>query len=108
MNKYDIIIIGAGHNGLVAAYYLAKAGLKTLVLERREIVGGGAVTEEFHPGFRCSTLGGNPGPLLPQVIKDFQLERRGVEFITPPVRTLGAKRKRRFNLHLRRHAANRG
>ena len=53
---HDIIIIGGGHNGLVAACYLAKAGLKTLVLERREIVGGGAVTEEIHPGFRCSTL----------------------------------------------------
>jgi phytoene dehydrogenase-like protein len=86
MNSYDIIIIGAGHNGLVAAYYLAKAGLKTLVLERREIVGGGSITEEFHPGFRCSTLAGSPGPLLPQIIKDFQLQRRGVEFITPAAR----------------------
>jgi phytoene dehydrogenase-like protein len=86
MIKYDIIIIGAGHNGLVAAYYLARAGLKTLVLERREIVGGGSVTEEFHHGFRCSTLAGSPGPLLPQIIKDFQLERRGVEFITPTAR----------------------
>ncbi len=86
MKPYDIIIIGAGHNGLVAAYYLAKAGLKTLVLERRDIIGGGSITEEFHPGFRCSTLAGSPGPLLPQVIKDFQLQRRGVEFITPDVR----------------------
>ncbi len=86
MKPYDITVIGAGHNGLVAAYYLAKAGLKTLVLERRELVGGGAITEEFHPGFRCSTLAGSPGPLLPQIIKDFQLERRGIEFITPEVR----------------------
>lgn len=86
MIKYDIIIIGAGHNGLVAAYYLARAGLKTLVLERREIIGGGSVTEEFHPGFRCSTLAGSPGPLLPHIIKDFQLERSGIEFITPAVR----------------------
>jgi phytoene dehydrogenase-like protein len=86
MKPFDIIIIGAGHNGLVAAYYLAKAGLKTLVLEGREIVGGGSITEEFHPGFRCSTLAGSPGPLLPQIIKDFQLERRGVEFITPTAR----------------------
>jgi phytoene dehydrogenase-like protein len=86
MKPYDIIIIGAGHNGLVAAYYLARAGLKTLVLERREIIGGGSITEEFHPGFRCSTLAGSPGPLLPQIIKDFQLERRGVEFIMPDVR----------------------
>ncbi len=86
MATHDIIIIGAGHNGLVAAYYLAKAGLKTLVLERREIIGGGSVTEEFHPGFRCSTLAGSPGPLLPQIVKDFQLERRGIEFITPTAR----------------------
>ena len=86
MKPYDIIIIGAGHNGLVAAFYLAKAGLTTLVLERREIVGGGSITEEFHPGFRCSTLAGSPGPLFPQIIEDFQLERRGVEFITPAVR----------------------
>jgi phytoene dehydrogenase-like protein len=53
MPTHDIIIIGAGHNGLVAAYYLTKAGLKTLVLERREIIGGGSITEEFHPGFSC-------------------------------------------------------
>ncbi|MFN2499049.1 MAG: phytoene desaturase family protein [Pyrinomonadaceae bacterium] len=86
MKPYDIVIIGAGHNGLAASYYLARTGLKTLVLERRDKIGGGSITEEFHPGFRCSTLAGSPGPLLPQVIKDFQLERRGVEFITPGVR----------------------
>jgi phytoene dehydrogenase-like protein len=72
---HDVIIIGAGHNGLVAAFYLAKAGFKPLVLERREIVGGMSVTEEFHPGFRCSTLADSAGPLLPQVLKDLQLER---------------------------------
>ncbi|MGD0791827.1 MAG: FAD-dependent oxidoreductase, partial [Terriglobales bacterium] len=52
----DVIIVGGGHNGLVAAFYLAKAGFKPLVLERRAQVGGAAITEEFHPGFRCSTL----------------------------------------------------
>jgi phytoene dehydrogenase-like protein len=83
-----IIIIGAGHNGLVTAYYLAKAGFKPLVLERREIIGGGCVTEEFHPGFRCSTLAASTGPLLPQIVRDLQLERHGVEFITPAVRVL--------------------
>ncbi len=81
-----VIIIGAGHNGLVTAFYLAKAGLKPLVLERRPIVGGACVTEEIHPGFRCSILAGSAGPLLPQIIKDLQLERRGVEFINPAVR----------------------
>ncbi len=80
-----MIIIGAGHNGLVAAYYLAKAGLKPLVLERREVVGGACVTEEFHPGFRCSTLASSAGPLLPQIINDLQLQRHGVEFIKPEV-----------------------
>src|SRR2546425_11034465 len=58
-----ILIIGGGHNGLVAAFYLAKGGYKPLVLERREIVGGAAVTEEFHPGVRASTLAHTVGPL---------------------------------------------
>ncbi|HEY6046327.1 MAG TPA: NAD(P)/FAD-dependent oxidoreductase [Pyrinomonadaceae bacterium] len=84
--KYDAIIIGAGHNGLVAAFYLAKAGFKPLVLERREIVGGMSVTEEFHPGFRGSTLADSTGPLLPRVLNDLQLERHGLEFIKPEVR----------------------
>lgn len=83
---YDIIIIGAGHNGLVAACYLAKAGLKTLVLERRAIVGGGAVTEEIHPGFRCSTLAHTTGPLLPAISNNLQLDRCGLELIQPDVR----------------------
>jgi phytoene dehydrogenase-like protein len=86
MPTKDGIIIGAGHNGLVTAFYLAKAGFKPLVLERRAIVGGMAVTEEFHPGFRCSTLADTCGPLLPQILKDLQLERYGVQFINPPVR----------------------
>src|SRR6266446_4054695 len=86
MNKRNIIIIGAGHNGLVTACYLAKAGLKPLVLERREVAGGACVTEEFHPGFRASTLAQTTGPLSPQVLKDLQLERHGLEFIKPSVR----------------------
>src|SRR5687768_8364408 len=88
MASYDIIIIGGGHNGLVAAAYLGKAGLKTLVLERRDIVGGAAVTEEIHPGFRCSTLAQTVGPLLPHVGKDLDLERHGLEVLTPDVRVL--------------------
>ena len=86
MKSRDIIIIGAGHNGLVTACYLARAGLKPIVLERREVAGGGCVTEEIHPGFRCSILADRPGPLLPQIIKELQLERYGVEFITPAAR----------------------
>ncbi|HSQ25175.1 MAG TPA: NAD(P)/FAD-dependent oxidoreductase, partial [Pyrinomonadaceae bacterium] len=73
-------------NGLVAAFYLAKAGLKPLVLERRSIIGGACVTEELHPGFRCSTLASSAGPLLPQVLKDLKLERYGIEFINPVAR----------------------
>jgi phytoene dehydrogenase-like protein len=87
-SKHDIIIIGGGHNGLVAACYLAKAGLKTLVFERREVVGGASVTEEIHPGFRCSTLAHSAGPLLPEVTKDLGLEGFGLEFIKPESRVL--------------------
>src|SRR6185503_6641234 len=81
-----VVILGSGHNALVTAYYLAKGGLKPLVLERREAIGGACVTEEFHPGFRCSTLAGNTGPLLPQVVNDLQLQKYGVEFIKPTVK----------------------
>src|SRR5690349_19638256 len=88
MMTYDVTIIGAGHNGLVAACYLAKSGLKTLVLERREIVGGGAVTEELAPGFRCSTLDHAAGPLSSQVAADLNLSRHGLEMITPEARAL--------------------
>lgn len=85
---YDVIIVGGGHNGLVAACYLAKSGLKTLVLEGREVVGGGAVTEEIHPGFRCSTLDHAAGPVSSQVVADLNLARHGLEMITPDVRVL--------------------
>ncbi|HET6974063.1 MAG TPA: FAD-dependent oxidoreductase, partial [Pyrinomonadaceae bacterium] len=84
---YDVIIIGAGHNGLVAACYLAKSGLKTLVLEGREVVGGGAVTEEIHPGFRCSTLD-HAATVAAQVVADLNLARHGLEMITPAARVL--------------------
>jgi len=84
----DAIIVGAGHNGLVTACYLAKAGFKVLVLERREMVGGGAITEEFHPGFSCSTLDHTTGPLNPRVVSDLNLAQHGLEFITPQARVL--------------------
>jgi phytoene dehydrogenase-like protein len=80
-----LIIIGGGHNGLVTACYFAKAGLKPLVLERRELIGGACVTEEFHPGFRTSTLAQSTGPLSPKVFKDLHLDRHGLEFIKPSV-----------------------
>src|SRR5215471_19165926 len=81
----DVVIIGGGHNGLVTAFYLAKAGFKPLVLERRAQPGGAAITGEFHPGFRCSTLAHSTGPLLPEVVGDMQLERHGLKLITPHV-----------------------
>ena len=85
MTKRDIVIIGAGLDGLIAAYYLAKSGLEPLVLERRAAIGGACAAEEFHPGFRA-TLATSTGPLLPQVVNDLQLERRGVQFINTAVR----------------------
>jgi phytoene dehydrogenase-like protein len=81
----DIVIIGGGHNGLVTAFYLAKAGYKPLVIERNSQVGGAAVTDEFHPGFRCSTLAHAAGPILPSVLRDMQLEKHGLRLITPEV-----------------------
>ena len=84
----DVVIIGGGHNGLVTAFYLAKAGFKPLVLERRSQAGGAAVTEEFHPGFRCSTLAHTAGPIRPDIVRDMQLERHGLKLITPDVATV--------------------
>ena len=81
----DIVIIGGGHNGLVTAFYLAKAGYTPLVLERNAQVGGAAVTDEFHPGFRCSTLAHTAGPILPSIVRDMQLEKHGLRLITPDV-----------------------
>jgi phytoene dehydrogenase-like protein len=83
-----VVIIGAGHNGLVAAFYLAKAGHAPLVLERSAIAGGSAVTEEIHPGFRCPTLFDMSGPLLPEIAKDLELEKHGIETITSEIETV--------------------
>ncbi len=69
----DVVIIGGGHNGLVCAAYLAAAGLKVTVLERRNVVGGAAVTEEFHPGFRNSVAAYTVSLLNPKVIRDLDL-----------------------------------
>ena len=79
--KYDAIIIGGGHNGLVCAFYLARAGLKVRVLERRDIIGGACVTEEFHPGFRNSTASYTVSLLRPKVIADMKLHDRGYRII---------------------------
>jgi phytoene dehydrogenase-like protein len=78
-SQFDVIIVGGGHNGLVAAAYLAKAGARTLVLEQRSVVGGAAVTEEPWPGFKLSTFAYAAGLLRPQIIQDLELPRFGYE-----------------------------
>ena len=81
MTRDDAIVVGGGHNGLTAAAYLGKAGLKTLVLEQRAVVGGAAVTEEFHPGYRNSIASYTVGLLRPEIIADLELKRYGLQFI---------------------------
>ena len=81
-----VVLIGGGHNALITAFYLAKGGFKPLVLERREMVGGGAITEEFHPGFRASTLAHTLGPLRANVARDLQLDNFDCEILYPDPR----------------------
>jgi phytoene dehydrogenase-like protein len=81
-----VVLIGGGHNALITAFYLAKGGFKPVVLERRDVVGGGAVTEEFHPGFRASTLAHTLGPLRADVARDLQLDRAKLEIFRPDPR----------------------
>ncbi|HKD54432.1 MAG TPA: FAD-dependent oxidoreductase, partial [Steroidobacteraceae bacterium] len=77
----DALIIGGGHNGLVCAAYLAAAGLTVTVLERRSVVGGAAVTEEFHPGFRNSVAAYTVSLLNPKVIRDLELPKFGLRVV---------------------------
>lgn len=79
--KYDVIIVGGGHNGLVSASYLAKRGLSVLVLERRHIIGGAAVTEEIIPGFKFSRASYLAGLLRPVIIEELELHKYGMEFL---------------------------
>src|SRR6476619_645736 len=79
--SYDLIVIGAGHNGLVTAAYAARAGLKVLVLERRDVLGGACVTEEVWPGFKVSTAAYVNSLLRPEIIRDLELARHGFEML---------------------------
>src|SRR5881398_2466370 len=79
--KYDVIIIGGGHNGLVNAAYLARAGKRVLVLERRHVLGGAAVTEEINPGFKYSVCSYVVSLLRPEIIRDLDLPRHGLEIL---------------------------
>lgn len=81
----DALVIGGGHNGLVCAWYLARAGWKVVIAERRSIVGGAAVTEEFHPGFRNSTASYTVSLLQPKIIADMGLKRHGLCFVQRPL-----------------------
>jgi phytoene dehydrogenase-like protein len=81
MNETDVVIIGAGHNGLTCAAYLAHAGLRVKVVERRKVVGGAAVTEEFHPGFRNSVAAYTVSLLNPKVISDLELAGHGLKIV---------------------------
>jgi phytoene dehydrogenase-like protein len=89
---HHAIIVGAGHNALTAAFYLAKAGIKPLVLERRAEVGGGALTTEIHPGFHCPTLT-HEVLLHHQIAADMNLQRHGLELLAPRVRVCSPSRK---------------
>jgi len=83
--KYDAVVVGAGHNGLTCACYLAKAGLTVKVLERRGVVGGAAVTEEFHPGFRNSVAAYTVSLLQAKVIRDLRLAAHGLRIVERPL-----------------------
>ncbi|MEM8644161.1 MAG: NAD(P)/FAD-dependent oxidoreductase, partial [Pseudomonadota bacterium] len=83
-DSYDAVIAGGGHNGLVCAAYLARAGLRVKVLERRSTVGGAAVTEEFHPGFRNSVCSYTVSLLNPKVIADLDLHGHGLKIVERP------------------------
>ncbi|MEZ5775865.1 MAG: NAD(P)/FAD-dependent oxidoreductase [Hyphomicrobiaceae bacterium] len=84
MSQSDAIIVGGGHNGLVTACYLAKAGLEVTVLERRDVVGGAAVTEEVWPGFRVSVAAFTMSLLQPRIMIDLDLRRHGIEIVRTP------------------------
>lgn len=93
---YDVVVVGAGHNGLTTAGYLARAGYKVKVVEKRGIVGGAAVTEEFHPGFRNSVCSYVVGLLNPKIIKDLELFKYGLEILARPVTALAPRLDGKF------------
>ena len=83
-SRFDAIIIGAGHNGLIAGAYLARAGKKVLVLERRDVVGGAAVTEEIFPGYRFTEFSYVVSLLRPEIIRDLELPKHGLKILPLP------------------------
>ena len=93
---YDALIVGGGHNGLTCAFYLARAGYKVRVLERRGVVGGAAITEEFHPGFRNSVASYSVSLLNPKVIADMELARHGLQVVLRPLSYFAPADQSRF------------
>jgi phytoene dehydrogenase-like protein len=103
-----VVMVGGGHNALISAFYLAKGGFKPLVLERREIVGGGAVTEEFHPGFHVSALAHTVGPLRADIARDMRLDKHGLQMLYPDPRVFAPATDGRALLFYNDHAKTAG
>ena len=103
-----IVLVGGGHNALVAAFYLAKSGFQPLVLERRDLPGGAAVTEEFHPGFRVSSLAHTAGPLREDVARDMRVEKFACVMIHPNPRVFAPAPDGRALLFYDDHAKTAG
>ena len=82
MSRYDALVVGAGHNGLVAACYLARAGLKTLVVEKNDWVGGAAVSRSLYPGFTYSNCSYVSSLLRPEIMRDLELPRFGLQILS--------------------------
>jgi phytoene dehydrogenase-like protein len=99
-----VVLIGGGHNALITAFYLAKGGFRPLVLERREFVGGGAITEEFYPGFFASTLAHTVGPLRADVARDMQVENFDCQILHPDPRVFAPAPDGRALLFFNDHA----
>ena len=94
-NTFDAIIIGAGHNGLVTAAYLAKAGWSVLVLEKREVLGGCCNTEEVWPGFKVSTAAYVNSLLRPEIIRDLELKKHGFQMMPRSPSSFTPERRKR-------------
>jgi phytoene dehydrogenase-like protein len=103
-----VLIVGGGHNALITAFYLAKGGFKPMVLERREIVGGGAITEEFHPGFHASTLAHTVGPLRADIMRDMRLDKHELQMLYPDPRVFAPTPDGRALLFYNDHAKTAG
>ena len=99
-DTYDVAIIGGGHNGLITAAYLAKAGRKVLVLEKKPIIGGMAVTEAFFPGFKASSITDESGSLSPKIVADLNLKQFGLSVLSTDPLIFAPQKGRQASHHL--------